>query len=93
MREKAAFSDAVGHSLRDDLIELAESTYTDEEFETRRKLYKHAQPFTKESLLYREIFEKYYKGHDMDGNEIEINNGKTFVCVVQNDEVDNVVVE
>ena len=62
MREKAAFSDAVGHSLRDDLIELAESTYTDEEFETRRKLYKHAQPFTKESLLYREIFEKYYKG-------------------------------
>ena len=62
MREKAAFSDAVGHSLRDDLIELAENTYTGEEFETRRKLYKHAQPFTKESLLYREIFEKYYKG-------------------------------
>ncbi len=33
---------------------------------------------------------RYY---DMDGNEIEINNGKTFVCVVQNDEVDNIVVE
>ena len=33
---------------------------------------------------------RYY---DMDGNEIEINNGKTFVCVIQNDEVDDVVVE
>ena len=62
MREKAAFSDAVGHSLVDDLKEYAENTYTDEEFETLRKKYTHAQPFTKESLLYREIFEKYYPG-------------------------------
>ena len=62
MREKAAFSDAVGHSLVDDLKECAESIYTDEEFETLRKKYTHAQPFTKESLLYREIFEKYYPG-------------------------------
>ncbi len=62
MREKAAFSDAVGHSLRDDLIEYAEAQYTDELYEIRRKAYKHAQPFTKESLLYREIFEKYYPG-------------------------------
>ena len=62
MREKAAFSDAVGHSLRDDLIEYAESIYTDDEFENRRHTYQHATPFTKESLLYREIFEKYYSG-------------------------------
>ena len=62
MREKAAFSDAVGHSMVDDLKEYAESMYTDEEFEHRRKKYTHAQPFTKESLLYREIFEKYYPG-------------------------------
>jgi len=61
-REKAAFSDAVGHSLVDDLKELAETQYTDEEFETKRKQYKHATPFTKESLLYREIFEKFYPG-------------------------------
>ena len=61
-REKAAFSDAVGHSLKDDLAELAESTYTDAEYEEKRKKYAHAQPFTKESLLYREIFEKYYPG-------------------------------
>lgn len=62
MREKAAFSDAVGHSMVDDLKEYAESCYTDAEFEEKRKKYTHAQPFTKESLLYREIFEKYYPG-------------------------------
>ena len=59
-REKAAFSDAVGHSMVDYLKEYAESKYTDSEFEERCKKYTHATPFTKESLLYREIFEKYY---------------------------------
>ena len=62
MREKAAFSDAVGHSLADHLKEYAEATYTDREFEEKRKAYAHAAPFTKESLLYREIFERYYPG-------------------------------
>ena len=61
-REKAAFSDAVGHSMVDDLKEFAESQYTDAEFEEKRQKYTYAQPFTKESLLYREIFEKYYPG-------------------------------
>ena len=61
-REKAAFSDAVGHSMVDDLKAYAETCYTDEEFEERRAKYDHARPFTKESLLYREIFEKYYPG-------------------------------
>lgn len=61
-REKAAFSDAVGHSMVDDLKEYAESCYTDEEYETLREKYDFAKPFTKESLLYREIFEKYYPG-------------------------------
>ena len=61
-REKAAFSDAVGHSMVDYLKEYAEKQYTDEEFETLRRKYDHAVPFTKESLLYREIFEKYYPG-------------------------------
>ena len=61
-RQKAAFSDAVGHSMVDDLKEYAETKYTDAEFEEKRKKYDFAQPFTKESLLYREIFEKYYPG-------------------------------
>ena len=59
-REKAAFSDAVGHSMVDDLKEYAESLYTDEEYEILRTKYTINPPFTKESLLYREIFEKYY---------------------------------
>ena len=61
-REKAAFSDAVGHSMVDYLKEYAETLYTDSEYEEKRKKYSHATPFTKESLLYREIFEKYYAG-------------------------------
>ena len=62
MREKAAFSDAVGHSMVDDLKEYAESQYTDEDFEEKRVRYSFAQPFTKESLLYRELFESFYPG-------------------------------
>ena len=61
-REKAAFSDAVGHSMVDYLKEYAESKYTQEEFEKGCLKYDHARPFTKESLLYRDIFEKYYPG-------------------------------
>ena len=61
-RQKAAFSDAVGHSMVDDLKEYAESVYTDEEFEKGCAKYDFARPFTKESLLYRDIFEKYYPG-------------------------------
>ncbi len=61
-REKAAFSDAVGHSMVDDLKEYAEGCYTDAEYERKREKYSFARPFTKESLLYREIFEKYYPG-------------------------------
>ncbi|WP_435372940.1 asparagine synthase-related protein [Allocoprobacillus halotolerans] len=60
MREKAAFSDAVGHSLSDELKAYAECCYSDKEFEQKCKQYDFAKPFTKESLLYREIFEKYY---------------------------------
>ena len=61
-REKAAFSDAVGHSMVDDLKEYAESLYTDSDFQDKAAKYEYCQPFTKESLLYREIFEKYYPG-------------------------------
>ena len=62
MREKAAFSDAVGHSMVDYLKAYAEDKYTDEEFEKLSAKYTHAKPFTKESLLYRELFESFYPG-------------------------------
>ncbi len=61
-REKAAFSDAVGHSMVDYLKEYAETQYTDEQFAAECQKYDHARPFTKESLLYRQLFEKYYPG-------------------------------
>jgi asparagine synthase (glutamine-hydrolysing) len=61
-RQKAAFSDAVGHSMVDDIKQYAAEKYSDAEFEMESAKYDYARPFTKESLLYREIFEKYYPG-------------------------------
>ena len=61
-REKAAFSDAVGHSMVDYLKEYAESLYSEDEFIYKANRFSHCRPFTKESLLYREVFEKYYPG-------------------------------
>ncbi|MCR5138037.1 MAG: asparagine synthase B [Oscillospiraceae bacterium] len=61
-RQKAAFSDAVGHSMVDDLKEYAEMRYSDAAFRAGRQRYSYCPPFTKESLLYRDIFEKYYPG-------------------------------
>ena len=59
-RQKAAFSDAVGHSMVDDIKTYAESLYTDAEFIEKCAAYTYCPPFTKESLLYRELFEKHY---------------------------------
>ena len=50
------------NDMVDYLKEYAEGTYSDEEFESLRIKYTYARPFTKESLLYREIFERYYPG-------------------------------
>jgi asparagine synthase (glutamine-hydrolysing) len=61
-REKAAFSDAVGHSMVDHLKAYAQTLYSDGAFRSKCAQYAHARPFTKESLLYRELFEKYYPG-------------------------------
>ena len=61
-REKAAFSDAVGHSMVDHLKAYAQAQYSDEELAQAKDKYPYATPFTKESLLYRDIFEKFYPG-------------------------------
>ncbi len=61
-REKAAFSDAVGHSMVDDIKQYAETLYTDAELAEKAKKTPYCAPYTKESLLYRELFEKYYPG-------------------------------
>ena len=61
-REKAAFSDAVGHSLVDDLKAHAERVCGADWRDRAEQYAYHAKPFTKESLLYREIFERHYPG-------------------------------
>jgi asparagine synthase (glutamine-hydrolysing) len=68
-REKAAFSDAVGHSLVDILKAEAEKQYSDEEFQHKQLQYSHCPPITKEALWYREMFESYYpcQGHWING--------------------------
>lgn len=61
-RQKAAFSDAVGHSMVEDLKETAEQKYSLGELAVKYAEYDHARPFTKESLMYRELFEQFYPG-------------------------------
>lgn len=61
-REKAAFSDAVGHSMVDYLKAHAEELYTEQDVLAAKEKYPHGTPFTKESLLYRDIFEKHFSG-------------------------------
>jgi asparagine synthase (glutamine-hydrolysing) len=63
-REKAAFSDAVGHSMVDYLKAQAEELYSDEDLAGAADKYPSHTPFTKESLWYRDIFEKFYPGYD-----------------------------
>ncbi len=61
-REKAAFSDAVGHSMVDTLKAFAEQKYTDADLQRAKSQFPHGTPFTKESLWYREVFEEFYPG-------------------------------
>ncbi len=61
-REKAAFSDAVGHSVVDYLKEYAETTYSDQYLLLAQAKYKHSPPISKESLMYREIYENHFPG-------------------------------
>ncbi|SMF62402.1 asparagine synthase B [Pseudobacteriovorax antillogorgiicola] len=57
-REKAAFSDAVGHSVVDEIKAYAERTISDHQFQGQS--YSHGQPLSKEALLYRHIFESFF---------------------------------
>ncbi|MFN8370962.1 MAG: hypothetical protein U0T83_10115 [Bacteriovoracaceae bacterium] len=46
----------------DYLKEHAENLYGDNYLEEAKAKYKYATPFTKESLLYRDIFESFFPG-------------------------------
>lgn len=62
-RVKTAFSDGVSNAEMPwyQIIKTYMDTkYTDEEYIEKRKRYLHNMPYDKESLYYREIYEKYY---------------------------------
>ncbi len=62
-REKAAFSDAVGHSLVECIKAHAAKIYEGDKYEKGIAKYKYRTPFTTESLLFRDIFEEMYPGY------------------------------
>jgi asparagine synthase (glutamine-hydrolysing) len=59
-RQKEQFSDGVGYSWIDSLIEYASSKVTDVELETAAAKYPINTPATKEAYFYREIFHSYF---------------------------------
>src|SRR5690606_4287903 len=63
-REKAAFSDAVGHSVVDYLKAYAEETYSDSDLKDAALKYRFVLPISKESLLYHDIFESHFPGRE-----------------------------
>ena len=84
-REKAAFSDAVGHSMVDYLKELAEDKYSDKDVLNAKDKYSYCTPFTKESLMYRDIFESFFpqQGKWIKISGCQIKNGKTVMLMIQ----------
>jgi asparagine synthase (glutamine-hydrolysing) len=61
-REKAAFSDAVGHSVADGIKEKAEHMFRDDFHTGQNRCAYHGKPLTREGLYYRQLFEKHYPG-------------------------------
>ncbi len=59
-REKAAFSDAVGHSMVDELKAFAQKTYTEDDLVKAKQKYPVCTPHTLEALWYRDLFESFY---------------------------------
>lgn len=59
-RQKEQFSDGVGYSWIDTLIEFCASQVTDQQMEKAAELYPYNTPVTKEAYYYRTIFHKYY---------------------------------
>lgn len=62
-RRKEAFSDGVSSHSRswfEIIKEYVDKQIPDDEFVERCNRYEHMRPYDKESLYYREVFEKYY---------------------------------
>jgi asparagine synthase (glutamine-hydrolysing) len=62
-RVKTAFSDGVSNKQKpwyQIIKDFMDLKYSDSEFEEKKLKYTHNQPYDKESLYYREIYESYY---------------------------------
>lgn len=59
-RQKEQFSDGVGYSWIDQLIDHCESKITDEEMEKAEELFPFNTPTTKEAMYMRKIFAKHF---------------------------------
>ena len=65
-RQKQAFSDAVSSFDKPwykVIEEYVDNIYSNEQYEEKIEKYEFNKPYSKESLYYRELFEKYYGGH------------------------------
>ncbi|MAJ81518.1 MAG: asparagine synthase B [Legionellales bacterium] len=63
-RQKEQFSDGVGNKWINYLKEKSNKKYTDEYFKKMQEKYIFQPPQTKEALLYREIFQKFFNNCD-----------------------------
>lgn len=59
-RQKEQFSDGVGYSWIDTLIEYCSAQVTDEEMESAASRFPYNTPATKEAYFYRTIFHKHF---------------------------------
>jgi asparagine synthase (glutamine-hydrolysing) len=59
-RQKEQFSDGVGYSWVDTLIDFCSSQVTDKQMDLATELFPYNTPSTKEAYYYRTIFHKYY---------------------------------
>jgi len=66
-RVKTAFSDGVSNQEKPWYLiikEYMDTKYTDDEYEEKKIKYTFNQPYDKESLYYREVFEYYYPNRE-----------------------------
>ncbi len=59
-RQKEQFSDGVGYSWIDTLIEYCAAQVTDEQMETAVERFPYNTPVTKEAYFYRSVFHKHF---------------------------------
>lgn len=63
-RQKEAFSDAVGYNWKESLTENAKGIVSEENFQKASKLYPCNTPSSKEAMLYRQVYDRWYKEID-----------------------------